>query len=292
MSLGERICALRTQKHLSQGDLAEALEVSRQSISKWETGGSVPELDKLMRLSDIFGVSLDELVKGGPESRTSPEVSVPLEPAAPTAKSSGSTQKIVGVVLLCFGLFTALFLALLGGGLFFSLIFAAPFLLCAVVCLTARRHVGLWCAWSVYLCVDLYLRRATGITWGIIFQTIGFKPEWNYTRLAVGWAQFLFLLLLFACTLRAFRAVRISFGWKRIALLLCGWAALVGLFFLRRMTSVYLTTLLFRQEGYHLVFGGWFFLLNVCGSYLSLALLLSLLIWSLAALRYKKAQRA
>lgn len=64
MSLGERIYKFRTEKELSQGDLAEALEVSRQSISKWETNGSVPELDKLVRLSEVFGVSLDALVTG------------------------------------------------------------------------------------------------------------------------------------------------------------------------------------------------------------------------------------
>lgn len=64
MSLGERIYKLRTEKELSQGDLAEAMEVSRQSISKWETNGSVPELDKLVKLSEVFGVSLDALVAG------------------------------------------------------------------------------------------------------------------------------------------------------------------------------------------------------------------------------------
>lgn len=64
MSLGERIYKLRTEKELSQGDLAEALEVSRQSISKWETNGSVPELEKLVKLSEVFGVSLDALVTG------------------------------------------------------------------------------------------------------------------------------------------------------------------------------------------------------------------------------------
>lgn len=64
MSLGERIYKLRTEKEMSQGDLADALEVSRQSISKWETNGSVPELDKLIKLSEIFGISLDELVTG------------------------------------------------------------------------------------------------------------------------------------------------------------------------------------------------------------------------------------
>ena len=64
MSLGERIYKLRTEKEMSQGDLADALEVSRQSISKWETNGSVPELDKLIKLSEIFDVSLDELITG------------------------------------------------------------------------------------------------------------------------------------------------------------------------------------------------------------------------------------
>ena len=64
MSLGERIFKLRTEKNLSQGDLADALEVSRQSISKWETNASVPELDKLIKLSEVFAVSLDYLITG------------------------------------------------------------------------------------------------------------------------------------------------------------------------------------------------------------------------------------
>ena len=48
MTLGQRIYQLRTKMHLSQGDLADKLEVSRQSVSKWETDASVPELDKLV----------------------------------------------------------------------------------------------------------------------------------------------------------------------------------------------------------------------------------------------------
>ena len=64
MSLGTNIIRLRAEKHLSQGDLAEALDVSRQSVSKWETDSSVPDLDKLVRLSKLFGVTLDDLVSG------------------------------------------------------------------------------------------------------------------------------------------------------------------------------------------------------------------------------------
>ena len=64
MSLGTNISRLRAEKRLSQGDLAEVLEVSRQSVSKWETDSSVPDLDKLIKLSQLFRVTLDELVTG------------------------------------------------------------------------------------------------------------------------------------------------------------------------------------------------------------------------------------
>ena len=63
MTLAERIFALRTQRELSQEELAEQLGVSRQSVSKWETGQSVPDLDKLIKLADLFGVTLDELAR-------------------------------------------------------------------------------------------------------------------------------------------------------------------------------------------------------------------------------------
>ena len=58
MSLGTNISRLQAEKRLSQGDLAEVLEVSRQSVSKWETDSSVPDLDKLIKLSQLFGVTL------------------------------------------------------------------------------------------------------------------------------------------------------------------------------------------------------------------------------------------
>lgn len=61
MTLGENIARLRTQKDWSQGDLADALGISRQSISKWETDTSIPELEKLIKLSELFGVTLDQL---------------------------------------------------------------------------------------------------------------------------------------------------------------------------------------------------------------------------------------
>ncbi len=63
--LAERIYTLRKQHALSQEQLAEALGVSRQTVSKWENGTATPELEKLRALARCFDVTLDELVEGG-----------------------------------------------------------------------------------------------------------------------------------------------------------------------------------------------------------------------------------
>ena len=81
MTLGENIVRLRTQKNWSQGDLADALDISRQSVSKWETDASIPELDKLLKLSELFGVTLDELVRGEDAPKT--ETAAPAAQAVP-----------------------------------------------------------------------------------------------------------------------------------------------------------------------------------------------------------------
>ena len=62
MQVGENIYRLRSENSMSQGELSEILNVSRQSISKWENGMAMPELDKLIKLSRLFGVTLDQLV--------------------------------------------------------------------------------------------------------------------------------------------------------------------------------------------------------------------------------------
>ena len=120
MTLGEKISALRNQHEMSQGDLAEKMNVSRQSISKWETDTSVPELDKLIQLSEVFHITLDELVKGDvPQTHeenedTETENKAPAQPVHVIVQKSTNTQKIVGVILLCFGAVVMLLLTILG----------------------------------------------------------------------------------------------------------------------------------------------------------------------------------
>lgn len=64
MNIGEKIYNLRKKKNLSQEDLASILNVSRQTISKWETGESNPDIDKIVPLCNFFEISTDEFLKG------------------------------------------------------------------------------------------------------------------------------------------------------------------------------------------------------------------------------------
>lgn len=63
MTLGEKIYSLRMKEGLSQEAFGEKLGVSRQSVSKWETDQSVPELDKIVMISELFAVTTDYLLK-------------------------------------------------------------------------------------------------------------------------------------------------------------------------------------------------------------------------------------
>lgn len=76
--LQENIYTLRRKAGLSQEQLAERLEVTRQTVSKWETGRSVPDLEKLEAMARVFGVTLNELTGTGEPA--------PGQPAARTGQ--------------------------------------------------------------------------------------------------------------------------------------------------------------------------------------------------------------
>ena len=152
MNLGETIYRLRTEKNLSQGDLADALDVSRQSVSKWENNAAVPELEKLIKMAQIFEITIDELVTG--EVKTLPvNPPPPSAPPAPTAKGL-TTQQILGIVLLALGGLALIIFTVVGiftGAWILGLIVTAPFLLCGTICLLCRKNAALGCAWAIYL---------------------------------------------------------------------------------------------------------------------------------------------
>ena len=66
MEFNNKLYELRKQKEFSQEELANRLNVSRQTVSKWEVGDSTPDMEKLVAMSDLFGISLDELVLDKP----------------------------------------------------------------------------------------------------------------------------------------------------------------------------------------------------------------------------------
>ena len=64
MDIGNKLYELRKSKNLSQEELADKLNVTRQTISKWETNQSTPDFDKIIPLCEIYGISADELLNG------------------------------------------------------------------------------------------------------------------------------------------------------------------------------------------------------------------------------------
>lgn len=69
MSLGSNLFKARRKKGLSQEEVAERLGVSRQTISKWETGETLPDIQQAKRLAMLYGLSLDELIELDPDAQ-------------------------------------------------------------------------------------------------------------------------------------------------------------------------------------------------------------------------------
>ena len=63
MTIGQKITQMRVNKGISQELLAEEISVSRQSVSKWEIGEAIPQIDKILMLCDYFGVTADDLLR-------------------------------------------------------------------------------------------------------------------------------------------------------------------------------------------------------------------------------------
>ena len=69
MNLGERLFELRKAKNLTQDDMAEKLNVTRQTVSKWETNQTTPDFDKIMPLCELFEIGVEELLTGKKEEQ-------------------------------------------------------------------------------------------------------------------------------------------------------------------------------------------------------------------------------
>jgi transcriptional regulator with XRE-family HTH domain len=114
MILADKLIDLRKKNGWSQEELADRLEVSRQSVSKWESAQSVPDMNRILKLSELFGVSTDYLLKDelgpealGGETLPVPDTDLPLrqvsmeEASAFLEHRSGSARRVALGVMLC-----------------------------------------------------------------------------------------------------------------------------------------------------------------------------------------------
>ena len=95
MTLAEKIRELRAERGMSQEALAERLHVSRQAVTKWETGAGVPDVDNLLALADAFGLTLDELLgrtPGDPAAADEARLDTALDSWARDAPGTSRTE--------------------------------------------------------------------------------------------------------------------------------------------------------------------------------------------------------
>ncbi len=225
MTLGERIAYYRGVLGLSQGELAEKLGVSRQAVSKWETDAGLPDLDRLIALSGLYSITLDELVKGAAPSPAPADgaqaAAFPPEasPAAAEKPASGG-QKTVGYILLGVGLLCAVLALFLNWAL---LIPAGYLLICAVLCLTLRRYAGRIIIGGTLLAILLPAQRwFGGVSLGSVINPVVYQSEFYGIGVWVTWGLWAVLVLYVVLALRHTR-------WQRYTPLALGWTVVLGL---------------------------------------------------------------
>ena len=208
MSVGSRIFELRMSKNLSQSALADMLDVSRQSVSKWETDSAVPDLDKLMKLCNVFEVTLDELT-----GRTD---SMNGEPGKTEICSfPARTQQVFGYILFVLSFSVALLLLFRGrneGDFIIMVPVLLALLICGMICIFLKQRALYWCIWTMLAPIS------------ILTCTVDFRP--------------FFLVLMQLCciagmafaALHFFKDVFVSANRRKGILLIAAWLAAIAVY--------------------------------------------------------------
>lgn len=208
MSIGSRIFELRMSKNLSQSALADMLDVSRQSVSKWETDSAVPDLDKLMKLCNVFEVTLDELT-----GRTD---SMNGEPGKTEICSfPARTQQVFGYILFVMSFSVALLLLFRGrneGDFIIMVPVLLALLICGMICIFLKERALYWCIWTALAPIS------------ILTCTVDFRP--------------FFLVLMQLCciagmafaALHFFKDVFVSANRRKGILLIAAWLAAIAVY--------------------------------------------------------------
>ena len=171
--LGDKLFELRKREGLSQEALAERLGVSRQAVSKWECGESLPDTDNLITISKLFGVSLDELVGNAAEKQATPLTDVGKDPDAeeceePEQKSrSYSIRYQLPYPILITAIFLLWGVLWDGWAIAWTLYLTIPICYALPVCIKTKR----WSAFP-FPVFATFLYCFVGMQWGI------WHPSW------------------------------------------------------------------------------------------------------------------
>lgn len=219
-TLGERIYKYRTARGLSQLELSELLEVSRQSVSKWETDVAVPELSKLVKMAEVFEISLDTLVLGKEEEKEEcaeePEIKEPITPKIEKVRETSRMKTGFGFFFLGVGTLLSFLILLLTTDIPATLFIFIPFGLCAFFCLRQFRHAALWCGESWYVCIMAYFHYATGTYWVPHIAELIHADVLGLNLSTIMSFVFFFMLVFFIClTVLAYRKERFEFSKKK-----------------------------------------------------------------------------
>ncbi len=213
MTFGEKLSKLRKENNYTQEQLADILNVSRQSVSKWESNMAYPETDKLICLARLFECSTDYLLKdecSNKNGRNDKGVDSTVKADYPTK------QKIIGYILLAVSLIAGILIFLLAKSVE-QLYVLAPVILsilaCSLICLFVEYKAGYWCVWVTFAPISLLSPFLVGFS------------------LLNGLKIFLlcFYIIMFFVAKKLFADKEISTSSKKSRFVIVFWVALIGL---------------------------------------------------------------
>jgi len=211
MTFGEKLSKLRKENNYTQEQLAHILNVSRQSVSKWESNITYPETDKLISMSRLFDCSIDFLLNDGYSNKPINENNLSFKSEYPLIH-----QKIIGYILLTFSLIAFILIVVLSDSeeeLYITLHITIAVLLCSLICLFIKNKAGYWCTWAIVAPIILLSPHIVGL----------------YLLNGINLIFICFYIIMFLVANKIFVDVKIYISIKKSVRIIFAWIILIAL---------------------------------------------------------------
>lgn len=216
MTFGEKLSKLRKENNYTQEQLADMLNVSRQSVSKWESNMAYPETDKIISLARLFECSTDYLLKDECISKNEEIDESISESNSVKAKYPVGHQRIIGYILLSISLIAGILIFLLAESedeLYVTFSFVISVLSCSLICLFVKRKAAYWSVWAIVAPIILLSPFLVGLS---IFRGASF-------------IRVCFYVVMFFVAKKLFVNIETSISKKKSCLIIIDWLVLIGL---------------------------------------------------------------